>query len=235
MMVGVCDCACRTHTVAASILGVLCFFLLCVRGMSATSPPARAPNPTRNGPLVISARSPPSSVVPRRGHAPHVLHQRGGPPCLHPQGAALPRRRLIVLRCSARGAAHAKRDQASAPLYAHICSLRRKRLRTAGRRNPRTLPASRPMTNSPSSASSARSASACCRCSARRWPCELLRHVRRCAACPTGVHCDLPNNTLSSSPCPCIRTVICDVSLLSCGTWKHLGGEKARYELSLSL
>ena len=70
------------------------------------------------------------------------------------------------------------------------------------------------MTNSPSSASSARSASACCRCSARRWPCELLRHVRRCAACPTGVHCDLPN-TLSSSPCPCIRTVICDVSLLS--------------------
>ena len=155
-----------------------------------------------------------SSVVPRRGHAPHVLHQRGGPPCLHPQGAALPRRRLIVLRCSARGAAHAKRDQASAPLYAHICSLRRKRLRTAGRRNPRTLPASRPMTNSPSSASSARSASACCRCSARRWPCELLRHVRRCAACPTGVHCDLPN-TLSSSPCPCIRTVICDVSLLS--------------------
>ena len=121
---------------------------------------------------------------------------------------------LIVLRCSARGAAHAKRDQASAPLYAHICSLRRKRLRTAGRRNPRTLPVSRPMTNSPSSASSARSASACCRCSARRWPCELLRHVRRCAACPTGVHCDLPN-TLSSSPCPCIRTVICDVSLLS--------------------
>ena len=211
------------HTVAASILGVLCFFLLCVRGMSATSPPAR--RPTRrpsNGPLVISARSPPSSVVPRRGHAPHVLHQRGGPPCLHPQGAALPRRRLIVLRCSARGAAHAKRDQASAPLYAHICSLRRKRLRTAGRRNPRTLPASRPMTNSPSSASSARSASACCRCSARRRPCELLRHVRRCAACPTGVHCDLPN-TLSSSPCPCIRTVICDVKPSLSGTWKHCG------------
>ena len=166
-------------------------------------------------PGAVLSASWPSSVVPRRGHAPHVLHQRGGPPCLHPQGAALP---LIVLRCSARGAAHAKRDQASAPLYAHICSLRRKRLRTAGRRNPRTLPASRPMTNSPSSASSARSASACCRCSARRWPCELLRHVRRCAACPTGVHCDLPN-TLSSSPCPCIRTVICDVKPSLSGTW----------------
>ena len=202
-------------------------------GMSARGPATSAIPATR--PLVISARSPPSSSArgPLRGHAPHVLHQRGGPPCLHPQGAALPRRRLIVLRCSARGAAHAKRDQASAPLYAHICSLRRKRLRTAGRRNPRTLPASRPMTNSPSSASYARSASACCRCSARRWPCELLRHVRRCAACPTGVHCDLPN-TLSSSPCPCIRTVICDVSLL----FRHLEAlweEKARYELSLSL
>ena len=166
-------------------------------------------------PGAVLSASWPSSVVPRRGHAPHVLHERGGPPRLHPQGAALP---LIVLRCSARGAAHAKRDQASAPLYAHICSLRRKRLRTAGRRNPRTLPASRPMTNSPSSASSARSASACCRCSARRWPCELLRHVRRCAACPTGVHCDLPN-TLSSSPCPCIRTVICDVKPSLSGTW----------------
>ena len=128
-----------------------------------------------NRPLVISARSPPSSSArgPPRGHAPHVLHQRGGPPCLHPQGAALPRRsnsvavqRAWCRTCQARSA--------SAPLYAHICSLRRKRLRTAGRRNPRTLPASRPMTNSPSSASFARSASACCRCSARRWPCELL-------------------------------------------------------------
>jgi len=39
-----------------------------------------------------------------------------------PSRCPLPRRRLIVLRCSARGAAHAKRDQASAPpLYAHIC------------------------------------------------------------------------------------------------------------------
>ena len=207
-------------------------FLLCVRRMSATSREvsnllSRDPGGRGSGRSArYPRRSPEAERVlaivggPPRGHAPHVLHQRGGPPCLHPQGAALPRRRLIVLRCSARGAAHAKRDQASAPLYAHICSLRRKRLRTAGRRNPRTLPASRPMTNSPSSASSARSASACCRCSARRRPCELLRHVRRCAACPTGVHCDLPN-TLSSSPCPCIRTVICDVKPSLSGTWKH--------------
>ena len=207
-------CACRTHSCGFYIGCSLIFFA--VRAWDVSYIPFRAaPTETVRW---LSRSSPPSSVVPRRGHAPHVLHQRGGPPCLHPQGAALPRRRLIVLRCSARGAAHAKRDQASAPLYAHICSLRRKRLRTAGRRNPRTLPASRPMTNSPSSASSARSASACCRCSARRWPCELLRHVRRCAACPTGVHCDLPN-TLSSSPCPCIRTVICDVSLL---LFRHL-------------
>ena len=123
-------------------------------------------------PGAVLSASWPSSVVPRRGHAPHVLHQRGGPPCLHPQGAALPRSNSVAVQrawcrtCQARSA--------SAPLYAHICLLRRKRLRTAGRRNPRTLPVSRPMTNSPSSASSARSASACCRCSARRWPCELL-------------------------------------------------------------
>ena len=163
-------------------------------------------------PGAVLSASWPSSVVPRA--AMHLMYYTNEEGHRVYTLKVPPSPALIVLRCSARGAAHAKRDQASAPLYAHICSLRRKRLRTAGRRNPRTLPASRPMTNSPSSASSARSASACCRCSARRWPCELLRHVRRCAACPTGVHCDLPN-TLSSSPCPCIRTVICDVSLLS--------------------
>ena len=206
-------------------------FLLCVGRMSATSREVSnllSRDPGGRGSAGRSARYPrrspesaswPSSVVPRAAmHLMYYTNEEGHRVYtlkVPPSPAA-----LIVLRCSARGAAHAKRDQASAPLYAHICSLRRKRLRTAGRRNPRTLPASRPMTNSPSSASSARSASACCRCSARRRPCELLRHVRRCAACPTGVHCDLPN-TLSSSPCPCIRTVICDVKPSLSGTWKH--------------
>ena len=177
-------CACRTHSCGFYIFGCS-FDLFAVRAWDVRYIPAldlltyfdhlitswaRENFAPRDIPgAVLSA---PSSVVPAAMHLMYYTNEEGHrvytlkvPPS--------PRRR-IVLRCSARGAAHAKRDQASAPLYAHICLLRRKRLRTAGRRNPRTLPASRPMTNSPSSASSARSASACCRCSARRWPCELL-------------------------------------------------------------
>ena len=153
------------------------------------------------------------SVVPlrhRRRDAPHVLHQRGGPPCLHPEGTTLhtPSNSVTVQHVAQHMPSELKRTS----FNVHTCSVRRRRPRTAGRRNPRTPPASRPMTSSPSSGSSARSASASCLCSARRWLCKLP-HVRRRAACPTGVHCDLPN-TLSSSPCACTRTGVCDISLL---------------------
>ena len=113
---------------------------------------------------------------------------------------------------AARGAAHAKRAQASVSRLMRTCSVRRRRLRTAGRRNPRTPPASRPMTSSPSSGSSARSASASCLCSARRWPCNfdtcaLVLHVLPASTVTCPIRCRLLH--------ACTRTVVCDISLLS--------------------